>query len=120
MIATAMLGAQSPNGFNFSVKIQAKSALEILVLAMPRPPVPMGLKGSRNMIAGGLRIKMLGRQNPQQGYVWTDGAKVQRVVVAELGHSQIQNRPLIIGSREPLTTPGIVDCLSNPPPPPRS
>jgi hypothetical protein len=53
MIATAMLSAQSPNGFNFSVKIQAKSALEILVLAMPRPPVPMGLKGARKMIAGG-------------------------------------------------------------------
>jgi hypothetical protein len=40
MIATAMLGAQSPKGFNFSVKTQAKSALEILVLAMLDPRSP--------------------------------------------------------------------------------
>jgi hypothetical protein len=47
------------------------------------------------MIAGGVAYQnALGRQNPLQGYVWTGRAKVQRVVVAELGHSQIQNRPL--------------------------
>jgi hypothetical protein len=45
MIAMAIPGGQSPNDFNFSVKTQAKSALEILVLAMPDLPVPMGLKG---------------------------------------------------------------------------
>jgi hypothetical protein len=37
MIAIAMLSEQSPNDFNFSVKTQAKSALEILVLAMLDP-----------------------------------------------------------------------------------
>jgi hypothetical protein len=40
MIAMAMLGEQSPNDLNFSVKTQAKSTLEILVLANARPPVP--------------------------------------------------------------------------------
>jgi hypothetical protein len=43
MIAMAIPGGQSPNDFNFSVKTQAKSALEILVLAM-LAPYP-GLKG---------------------------------------------------------------------------
>ena len=41
MIAMAILGEQSPNDLNFSVKTQAKSALEILVLAMLAPPVPL-------------------------------------------------------------------------------
>jgi hypothetical protein len=45
------------------------------------------------MIAGGVAYQMRWAwQNPLQGYVWTGRAKVQRVVVAELGHSQIQNR----------------------------
>jgi hypothetical protein len=37
MIAMAILGEQSPNDLNFSVKTQAKLALEILVLAMLDP-----------------------------------------------------------------------------------
>jgi hypothetical protein len=57
MIAIAMLSEQSPNDFNFSVKTQAKSALEILVLAMLDPPVP-DFKGSRNMIARGVAYQM--------------------------------------------------------------
>jgi hypothetical protein len=37
MIAMAILGEQPPNDLNLSVKTQAKSALEILVLAMLDP-----------------------------------------------------------------------------------
>ena len=92
MIAMAILAEQSPNDLNFSVKTQAKSALEILVLAMldPRPRTKGIAKYDRwrRCVSNAL-----GRQNPQQGYVWTGRAKVQRVV-AELGHSQIQSRPL--------------------------
>src|ERR1700737_5056916 len=51
-IAMETVGAQSANDLSFSVKTQIRSVLEILVLAMPHPPVFQGrIKQSQQWLA---------------------------------------------------------------------
>lgn len=50
-IAMETVGAQSSNDLSFSVKTQTKSALEILVLAMPTPRV--SAKNKSKAVSGG-------------------------------------------------------------------